>query len=236
MPTTTECHGTRAPVSARVRRRWRRKQRDVEAAAAKKQANAPSNTHDLAGRDMPATVAVDHKSSLEVRSGGHQKADHEAKALVEKRHTHGAVGGHEHISVNSFPKRDRPSSPPSPPDSTELQSQKSHAQGHVLGHSQGRVPGHGIGRRDTILNSNWPSMPPSPPNRTKPSLSASSTSAEIVEALLPDHPVAGSFLRRAASVCSSYERKRPTIGSMILRVRRRHTMNFCHTVISSCHS
>lgn len=191
MPTTAACHGNRAPASARVRRRWRRKERDAlaAAAAAKETANAPQTA-----RDVGPGLGVDHAAGLP----------------IEKRDAHDAVRDHEHKT-----KSDRPSSPPSPPDSTELQSQKSRAQGHVFDHSQDRASGHGIGRRDTILNSDWPSVPPSPPNRIKPCLSASSTSAEVVEALLPGHPVAANLPRRTASVCSSYERKRPTIGPMI---------------------
>lgn len=224
MSTIPAYHGTRAPASARVRRRWRRKERDAEAAAAKKTTNAPSTTHDLAGRDMPASVAVE--GACNQRPG--LRVDRAAVLPTDKRHAHSAVRGHEHRLGKSSFKSDRPSSPPSPSASGELQSQKSHAQGHGLGHSQGRVPGHGIGSRDSAPNSNWHSMPP---DSTKPTLSASCTSAEVVEALLPDHPVAANLLRRTASVYSSCERER-----MILRIRHKQSMDFHDAMMSLYHA
>jgi hypothetical protein len=52
---------------------------------------------------------------------------------------------------------------------------------------------------------------PSPQHKRKPKLTARTTSAEIVEALMPDCSAPVSFPRRTASVRSSYEVKRPFV-------------------------
>lgn len=70
------------------------------------------------------------------------------------------------------------------------------AQAHALGHET-RRSGFAV----------YASSSSSPTDKNKPVLSASSTSANIIDALMPDRPILKRLPRRTASVCSSSDLK-----------------------------
>jgi hypothetical protein len=119
---------------------------------------------------------------------------------------------------DSFSDSDWGSSPPSP-------CEKHAEQVHVPGHAQGRVASRSPEQKEYV--GYWLELTPSPPDRTepaapsrptkpaapsrptKPVLTAFSTSAEIVDALMPDRPAVGSLPRRTVSLHFASERERP---------------------------
>jgi hypothetical protein len=113
---------------------------------------------------------------------------------------------------DSFSDSDWGSSPPSPPHASEKHAE----QVHVPGHAQTRVARRSPEEKEYV--GYWLELTPSPPGRTepaapsrptKPVLTAFSTSAEIVEALMPDRPDVGSLPRRTVSLHFASEREIP---------------------------
>lgn len=102
---------------------------------------------------------------------------------------------HAHIDPSQFPQKSPSAVPPSPD------------QDHAPGQSRGE--GHGSAhRRDSRENRRTNnSASPSQGKRNKPVLTANSTSAEIVEALMSDRPAPVRLPRRTASVRYCEERK-----------------------------
>lgn len=79
-------------------------------------------------------------------------------------------------------------------------------------HVQSQKEERGYRRVDSLFGSEStvtsPSSSSSSDSASKPTLSATSTSAEIVEALMPDHPIRTTRPRRTASVRKPYEEQR----------------------------
>jgi hypothetical protein len=125
---------------------------------------------------------------------------------------------HSKACDDSFSDSDWVSSPPSP-------REKHAEQVHVPGHAQSRVASRSPEQKEYV--GYWLQLTPSPPGgaepaalskptepaapsrNTKPVLTAFSTSAEIVDAIMPDCPAVGSLPRRTVSLHLASERERP---------------------------
>jgi hypothetical protein len=193
MPAMPEYHGTRAPAKRSVRRRWRSrdKKRAAQAAAANEEAIELPKTFD-----------------------------------------------------DSLSDSDWGSNPPPPPHASESPSQKRPEQVHVPGYAQRRVsrsrspeqkvdlwlqltpsPPNSTSRIPEQKVCKWLQLTPSPPIGTKPTapsrptkpvLTAFSTSAEIVNALMPDRPAVGRLPRRTVSMDFSHERESRLARSLLI--------------------
>jgi hypothetical protein len=116
---------------------------------------------------------------------------------------------HSKACDDSFSDSDWGSSPPSP-------CEKHAEQVHVPGHAQSCVASRSPEQKEYV--GFWLQLTPSPPGGTepaatsrptKPVFTAFSTSAEIVEALMPDCPAVGSLPRRTVSMHFASEREKP---------------------------
>jgi hypothetical protein len=120
---------------------------------------------------------------------------------------------------DSFSDSDWGSSPPSPSHGSEKRPE----QFHVPGHAQGRVSSRSPVQKQYVgfCLRLMPSPPggtkPAAPSRpTKPVLTAFSTSAEIVDALMPDRPAVESLPRRTVSLHFASEREIPFPRSLLI--------------------
>jgi len=181
-------HGTQSDSNPSVRRRWNKKWRLEAEATVAAQAASPSTNS-----------SIDPSVSAGVSRGGAGYAHHNTQSpfqrdsLILPGVARDVTVYHAHVDPSQFPQKSpRSAIPP---------------QGHAPVQSSGE--GHGTAQRRDSQESGRPSNPPSPPQH-KPALSATSTSAEIVEALMPECPAPMRFPRRTVSVRDWQERRMAT--------------------------
>jgi hypothetical protein len=174
-------HGTHSNPSRNVRRRLHKKW------------GAEAKTATAAGVASPSTrCSIDANISVGAACGGPRYPLYNIPCQREPPFlpdiARDVTVYHAHIDPSQFPRKSGSAIPPS------------HDQEQTRGERQGSAQ-----RRDSRENRRL-SNPLSPP-QDKPALSANSTSAEIVEALMPDRPAPVRFPRRTASVRYCEERK-----------------------------
>jgi hypothetical protein len=183
-----ERHGTLSNPSRNVRRRLNKKWNAEEEAAIADGAAVPS----MNSQSDPIIAAA--IACLDPRYPKYNPPCQRGPAFLPDIGRDVTVY-HAHIDQSQFPQTSPSGVPPSP--------DQDHAP------EQSRGEGHGSAQRRDSRENRRTSNPLSPPqdSRKKPALSANSTSAEIVEALMPDRPAPVRFPRRTASVRYCEERK-----------------------------
>lgn len=184
-------HGTNAPQNKNLRRRLRKK-----AAKAAKLALEGQKTETAAPRiDSPIDPIISAAvACLDPRYPRYNPpCQREPPFLPDV--SRDVTVYHAHIDPSQFPQKSPSAVPPSP--------DQDHAPGQSRGEGRGSAQ-----RRDSRENkrTNDSASPPQD-KRNKPVLTANSTSAEIVEALMPDRPAPVRLPRRTASVRYCEERK-----------------------------